>query len=209
MIWGFAHLTLYVVQLPIPNQNGRYVMPVIPILWIYGVGGIADMITRSRSIAVGRVISTTLALSMGLSSVGFLWYGSQAYAKQVQVINREFIEMAEWIDTNIPPDSGLFASHDIGALGYFAPRDLVDIAGLASPEMIPIINNKPAVMAHLCAANVRWLMALPEQRPAPLYDPRLQKVHESPYTYFDSLLGNTDPEVLRMSVYEIDCSRSP
>ena len=31
--------------------------------------------------------------------------------------------------------------HDIGAIGYLSDRDIIDIAGLATPELIPYIHK--------------------------------------------------------------------
>ena len=67
----------------------------------------------------------------------------------------------------------ILAVHDIGALGYYAPRPILDLAGLISPEVVPIIRNPEALMQLMCQRHVRFLMVLPNQRPAAEDDPRL------------------------------------
>jgi hypothetical protein len=51
------------------------------------------------------------------------------------------VAVSEWVAANTPPDD-LIAAHDIGALGYFARRPLLDLAGLVSPEVIPFIRDE-------------------------------------------------------------------
>ncbi|MGB1288133.1 MAG: hypothetical protein ACPG7F_16470, partial [Aggregatilineales bacterium] len=56
--------------------------------------------------------------------------------------------------------------HDIGAVGYFAERpELLDIAGLVSPEVIPIIEDDNALWALMQAEDARYLMGFPDQLP--------------------------------------------
>ena len=64
--------------------------------------------------------------------------GLQAYVQDVTIIDQEMVTAALWIKDNIPPDD-LLVVHDIGAVGYFAPRPILDIAGLVSPEFVPLI----------------------------------------------------------------------
>jgi hypothetical protein len=82
------------------------------------------------------------------------------------------VDTAHWVNANLPPDD-LLAVHDIGALGYYAPRPILDLAGLVSPEVVPIIRNPEALMRLMCERHARYLMVLPNQRPASEGDPRL------------------------------------
>jgi hypothetical protein len=91
----------------------------------------------------------------------------------VSIINEEMVASAHWIAANVPP-SQLLAIHDIGAVGYFAPRPILDIAGLVSPEVVPIILDKDGLYTLMKERNARYLMAFPDQVPgADVRDPRL------------------------------------
>ena len=46
----------------------------------------------------------------------------------------------------------VIAAHDIGALGYFGGRSLVDLAGLTDPDLIPILRDEKA-LAHTLQAR--------------------------------------------------------
>ena len=55
------------------------------------------------------------------------------------------------------------AAHDVGALGYFAGRPLVDLAGLVAPDAIPYLGD-PAAMAGYVRARGAEYLVLPEDR---------------------------------------------
>jgi hypothetical protein len=100
-----------------------------------------------------------LSTSM-LITLAFWALGARAYSRDVAIIESEMVETARWINANTPP-SALIAVHDIGAIGYVANRDLIDLAGLVSPEVIPIIRDEAALARHLDQAGANYLVAFP------------------------------------------------
>ena len=54
---------------------------------------------------------------------------ADAQNRSVSSLVREAV--AQWLDRNTPPNA-LIAAHDIGAMGYFARRPPLDLAGLIS-----------------------------------------------------------------------------
>jgi hypothetical protein len=206
VVWAFVHLTVFVIRLPANYQHGRYVMPVIPPLLLYAAGGMALFVVRYRYSAVGRIASRTLALSTAAAFPAFVWLGGGAYANDVRIINTEMVETAQWVDENVPQD-GLLAVHDIGALGYYAPREILDLAGLVSPEVVPIIRDHDALMTLICEQDARWLMVFPDQRPVPADDARLEVIYESPYDFANDAHGGQG-EAWKMRVYAVDCENS-
>jgi hypothetical protein len=172
LAWAVTLLSAYALRLPAPYQHGRYVIPILPHLLLYGVGGTVALVRAGRRSPVKRVLSRSLALSVILITLGFWGIGAQQYGQDVRIINTEMVDTARWVEQNLPPDE-LLAVHDIGALGYYAPRPILDLAGLVSPEVVPIIRDPEALMRLMCQRHVRYLMVLPNQRPAPEDDPRL------------------------------------
>lgn len=53
---------------------------------------------------------------------------------------RLYVEMPTWLAENIDPKARL-AVNDIGGIAYHAPRDLIDVMGLASPGIWPAIQR--------------------------------------------------------------------
>jgi hypothetical protein len=179
--WAMLDLSAYAIRLPANYQHGRYVMPIMPHLLLYGVGGTLVLLKNARRRPAQRVVTRSLALSALLVTVGFWGIGARQYGQDVRIINTEMVATAKWVRANLPPDS-LLAVHDIGALGYFAPRPIFDLAGLVSPEVVPIIRNRPALMQMMCERGVRYLMVFPDQRPAEATDPRLGTAWEADRT---------------------------
>ncbi|MBZ0310485.1 MAG: hypothetical protein K8I82_30770, partial [Anaerolineae bacterium] len=203
LLWVLAHLTVYALRLPAPYQHGRYVMPALPPLLLYMAGGLLEMVQRFKFSMLGRVLTRTLALGTALVLPGFLWIGGQAYANDVRIINTEMVETVRWVRANVPP-TDVFAVHDIGALGYFAPRPIIDTAGLVTPDIVPLLLDGEKMMAFICEKNAKWLMVLPDQRLVPASDPRLSLAYESPYDFADRARGGAD-EAWKMRVYRLSC----
>jgi len=172
MAWAAAHIGLYALRLPAPYQHGRYAQPVLPVVILYGVGGTLILVRCARRHLARRVLTRTLALSTAAVTAGFWAIGAQAYARDVQIIHTEMVAAARWVSQALPGDA-LLAAHDIGALGYYAPRPIFDLAGLVTPEVVPVIRDHEALMGLMCQRGVQYLMVLPDQRPAAAGDPRL------------------------------------
>ncbi|NJL95822.1 MAG: hypothetical protein HC915_19865 [Anaerolineae bacterium] len=206
LAWAVAHWLLFTLRLPAPFQHGRYVMPMLPPVLLYLSGGLLGLVEAGRRSVAGRVLSRTLALGTFLLFPGFWWIGGQAYAQDVRLINTEMVATARWVERNVPPDD-LFAVHDIGALGYFANREILDLAGLVSPEVVPLFPNPPAIMQLVCESGAGWMMVLPDQREtsgASATDPRLELAYESPYDDMAQARGRTT-EPWKMRVYRVRC----
>ncbi len=184
LLWAALHVSAYALRLPANYQHGRYVMPVLPVLLVFGVGGTLTLVQRARRSAAGRVLSRSLALALLLVTAGFWLIGARQYGADVQIINTEMVVTAKWVRANLAEDD-LLAVHDIGALGYFAPRPIFDLAGLVSPEIVPLFRDGDAIMRLMCARSVVYLMVMPDQRPVPPGDSRLREapifVTDAPY----------------------------
>ena len=90
----------------------------------------------------------------------FLLQGAFAFATDVAIVEGEMVTVAEWLSTNTPPGA-LIASHDIGAIGYFAERPLLDLAGLISPEVIPLLQSETALAQYILNSDAQYLVTAP------------------------------------------------
>ena len=179
LLWPAALVGLYAARLPAPYQHGRYVIPALPHLILYGVAGTVMIWRWGARTMGGRVVSRALVSTALVLFILFWGIGLQQYGRDVQIIQSEMVATARWLDEHIPPDQ-LLAVHDIGAVGYFAPRPILDLAGLVSPEVIPIIRDVDALWALMQQRGARYLMALPDQIPGQdPADPRLCPVFTS------------------------------
>lgn len=162
-LWVIGFMGIYAWRLPVTYQHGRYIMPVMPVLFVIGILGIYHFIVNHRQ-PKAWVVSRAWLISLGLVQLAFIFLGARAYAKDVAWIQTEMVQAANWIAENTQPDD-LIAAHDIGALGYFSERDILDLAGLISPEVIPFMKDETRLVEYLDQMQVDYLMTFPSWYP--------------------------------------------
>ena len=160
-LWWFGFTLLYALRLPVTYQHGRYLMPAMPVFLILGLLGTSKLLKRlSVYERLHVVVSRVVILSLGLVTAGFYGLGVQAYARDVTIIETEMVDTARWLNHNIPTYA-VIAVHDIGAIGYFTQNNLIDLAGLVSPEIIPIIRDEEKIRDYLDESGVDYLVTFP------------------------------------------------
>lgn len=164
MIWFLGYIVLYAVRLPVTYQHGRYLMPAMPIYFIWGLAGIIMIGTTISKFRWKWALMTAWRISIGTALFAFWLLGARAFATDVAVIESEMVTTARWVSKNLPPDA-LVAAHDIGALGFFAPRNLLDLAGLISPEVIPFIRDETQIAHYLDEKQAEYLITFPDWYP--------------------------------------------
>jgi hypothetical protein len=164
-VWIFAHTAVYALRLSVHYQHGRYLIPIIPVLAIYGVAGIAWLLDRRAMRGHGgRVLGRVWVVSIALIVIGYIPLGAAAYTTDVSIIDDEMVAVAHWLTANTAPDA-VIAVHDIGAIGYFARRPLLDLAGLISPEVIPFIRDEARLLDWMQAHGAQYLVTFPTWYP--------------------------------------------
>ena len=154
-VWWLGYLLLYGLRLPVTYQHGRYQIPAIPWLILLGVWGTARLVDRlSEQNLMGRAVGKVLVISLLVLVPAFTVIGAQAYGRDVRVIESEMVATARWLATHTETDA-LLAAHDIGAIGYFTQRPLIDLAGLITPEVIPFIRDEAALYDFVIAETGR------------------------------------------------------
>jgi len=159
-VWAIGYLVLYALRLPVNYQHGRYAMPMMPVYYVWSFSGTVMWLKLNSPILWRRIISRSTVIAGSLILLVFWVLGGRAYARDVAVIETEMVATARWIQSNTGSDS-LIAAHDIGALGYFSNRPLLDLAGLVSPAVIPIVRNEPRLAELLDEENVDYLVTFP------------------------------------------------
>ncbi len=102
---------------------------------------------------LAQALSTALlprpkALLRGLALLGGAWFAlalppmASAYTRNVEDTRKGEIAMARWVAAHTPRKA-VIACHDVGALGYFGKRKLLDLAGIATPEVLFWPKRRP------------------------------------------------------------------
>jgi hypothetical protein len=134
LLWVFALPAAY-VMLDFQVLS-RYLVPVVPAVIVLGMTAwrklVAGATANARMRRAAIAIFTSLAI---LQSVVF-------YELVVVPPTRAFSQaletmlggMGRWLEKNTPADA-LVAAADIGAIGYYSHRRILDLGGLVNPEI--------------------------------------------------------------------------
>ncbi len=160
--WALLHWAVYAARLPVDYQHGRYAMPVVPLIVIYGLRGLFDLIRLRHHNQTIRLTSLAWALTVLILFPAFFGaLGAPAYGRDVTFIEDQMVAAAKWLEAETDPDV-VIAAHDIGALGYFAPRPLIDLAGLVSPDVIPFMHNDEELARYILRGQADYLIVFPK-----------------------------------------------
>jgi len=159
-IWMAGYIGLYAWRLPVTYQHGRYIIPAMPIGLLFGLSGLIKAAELRANELWRRVVSGAWIGSAIIVAASFWIYGARAYALDVAVIETEMVRTARWIEENTEKNA-VIATHDIGAMGYFAERKILDLAGLITPDVIPFIRNEGKLAEYLDKEKADYLVTFP------------------------------------------------
>ncbi|OQZ00046.1 MAG: hypothetical protein B6D41_00425 [Chloroflexi bacterium UTCFX4] len=155
LLWVLALLLAYAVTFPVIFNQLRYMMPTLPWFILLGVAGTARLFQNNR--AVGWLQLGTSALF----GVALALFGMNVFAWNVQNINAQHILVGKWLRQNTPA-SARVAVADIGAMGYFSERYMLDLQGLATPEILPLLRAGVPLAPFVCAQQTQYMALFPE-----------------------------------------------
>ena len=162
-------------------QQGRYAAYLVPLLTVIGLVGLRcawQLLREGSSYGMPRrwrrgLVGLVWVLVLGNLMVMNARQGSD-YAANVADIDRMHVAMGRWLAANTTTDA-VVATNDIGAIAYFSGRRIVDIVGLATPEVL-------AYLAPGVAADLGVLRFLEKVQPdylviLPNWYPQLAEMH--------------------------------
>lgn len=166
LLFTFGLITTYYIHLPFAHRFGRYLMPVIPfyiLFSVYGVKLIAEFTTRklNSASAANLLFILFFALTIILSLV-HLRKNSNEFVELCKYHNERHVAVGLWIKNNTP-ENAIIAAHDIGAIGFYGNRKVIDMVGLVTPEVIHHLNDKNFsifIEDYLLKNNVSYIAAL-------------------------------------------------
>ena len=149
----------------------RYQHIFVPIMIIALACGTYELVNLCKQ----RFLKITMAMVICLclvynQSVSFKRIKT-IYENQIKCTKSTLLHLAHWIKNNTPDDS-LIALHDIGVVGYYSERKMLDLVGLTNPEIrkhyvdksgkkvLPFKDRK--IIAYLKAKKPDYLVIFPE-----------------------------------------------
>lgn len=130
---------------PPPVGNfGRYLFPLLPLLVVVGLLGPARALEPYRAgVRLGRFRLPLLALALGLLVIfqaGQSVRGLKRYVQHVKNVTDSDVTAARFlVEAKVPPDA-LIATQDIGAIKLLTPNPILDMAGIVTPELVPLLH---------------------------------------------------------------------
>jgi hypothetical protein len=107
-------------------QEGRYSIHLLPVVFVVLAAALGTRRTRTRAVLVATYLAAAL-LAMSPAATRYGW--------AVQNINAMQVHLGHWVDEHVPRD-GTLAVNDIGAIAYFSRRQVIDLMGLVTPDII-------------------------------------------------------------------------
>jgi arabinofuranosyltransferase len=145
-VWLVGVPALYVAR-GVPVLS-RYLLPLLPVMgwlaWraaeVWWVGEDPSPAQRRRAVVLGVALAA-LTLFQNLTV-----YRMQVLP-HVESFSEGFrgslVRWGRWFGDHAPPGA-VIATPDIGAIGYFSRHRVVDLAGLVTPQMVPLLRQQPA-----------------------------------------------------------------
>jgi hypothetical protein len=138
---------LYHWKLPYLYQDGRYLIPILPfIVLLAAIGSSRTASWFAKSTSVASILSIILILVAAIGGFNSMSDTLDNLSFEESYIHNLQVETAQWCAKNLPA-SAVITTHDIGALGYYSGRRVVDLVGLADPGMIKFLDKPGAVNA--------------------------------------------------------------
>jgi hypothetical protein len=153
---------------------GRYLFPLFPVLAVLGVLGLAPIaaaLAPGRSPA-RRLVALALAALVVAPTAADAVRGAGLHVRSVANVEDGDVAMARWLADRLPPEAVL-ATVDLGAVATILPNPIVDLAGIASPEVSGHVRRarergeswRRGVLEFIAAERPDYLLVFPAWLP--------------------------------------------
>jgi hypothetical protein len=155
LAWAGLTVLAAALRLPVVLHFGRHFVPVLPPL-LLACGEALPPLPRLARWGV-------LVLSGCLLLIGLV-IGVSFYGPACQVVLDSQVAMGRWIAANLPPATPI-ATHDIGAIGYFGQRPIVDTLALITPGLTTVVagRDEAGLARYLQEHQVHYLASFADQ----------------------------------------------
>ncbi len=166
LAWSAGMVIAYWWKLPYLYQYGRYLMPILPFVFLLAIGGLESLLEFVgrrweflKSDGARTAVRSVVVLVLVAATVVSTWERRDYYTISCRYITDRQVATAHWIQDHLPADA-VVGTHDVGALAFYSGRRIVDMVGLISPEMIDRIGRIDLLLEYLKAQKVTHLAVL-------------------------------------------------
>jgi hypothetical protein len=146
--WALGVPLLYVAR-GVPVLS-RYLVPALPVLgWLAWRAAARSQLARTPGRARALAIAVTV-LALAENAVVYRALVLPQVTSFTRGMEQSLIPLGRWLHDHAAHDASV-ATPDIGAIGYFSGLHVVDLGGLVTPRMVPLLERAPFedVLAHL------------------------------------------------------------
>jgi hypothetical protein len=128
-----------------------------------GVYGLASRWRKHDGVQIS-ILNLWMFIALLMGALGVL-LNIQLYTGQIANIQEMQVTMGKWAADSTPPDS-LLAVNDIGAIGYYSDRRILDTLALINPEVIPfLLKGEKGIFELLVREQPDYLIVFPNWYP--------------------------------------------
>jgi len=194
LVYALRHVTVYT----------RYALPVSILLTVLGAAALLDSraASRLRGVCACLVLSVSAAWNLGFGAQ-VVWPGTKAYARSMNEMVLPLVD--ELREKSKPGD--VIAVPNIGAFGFFSKRRILDLNGLATPDLVSY-KREGRLREYLEQHPPDWLV---EIEPSPRRweaDPGRLILRRIGVHRFDGMFV-TRKEPMYYTVYRVEGLRRP
>ena len=111
----------------------RYQHIFLPLMIIALAGGTFELINICKQRSLKIAMAVVICLCLSYNQIASFQFVKNIYENQIACTEETLFDLASWIKNNTPKDSSI-ALHDIGVVGYYSERKVLDLVGLTNPE---------------------------------------------------------------------------
>jgi len=157
-------LLLYIFMFPggLDHYFYRYQHPVLPLLAVLAASGAMQLIGwgARTGIAQKAVVAAVFVIVVLTTEQHYERWRTLIYSQASFETRTNLAAMAQELNTIVKPDETL-ATHDIGAVGYYAEYEVLDLVGLVNPDVLKYQDGH-RVKEYLELTKPDYLLIFPE-----------------------------------------------
>jgi arabinofuranosyltransferase len=136
VIWGWALGLPLAYVLTRSHVASRHLLLAAPYLVLLGFGAVGEIGSRRGRLRSGVVLLVLSAAVSGTIQAAIIY----PRTRFTRGVDDRLIGVGEWLRDHTPPDA-LVAAHEVGAVGYYGERRILDTAGLVTPRALPYVRD--------------------------------------------------------------------
>jgi hypothetical protein len=156
-------------------QEGRYSIHLVPLAMIVLAVALGPRLGGARKLAIGGYLALALIALLPAAT---------RYGWAVQNINAMQVHLGHWVAARVPPNAKI-ALNDVGAIAFVSRREIFDLMGLVTPEILPYRRlGEPGVIRFVAERCPDYVIVFPTWFPEmtarrdllePVYAVRLER----------------------------------